>query len=533
MKRPAGRLLAAGVVASVGLASTVSAMGPATATPVATMTVSAGGTHTCALAATGAVRCWGDNAFGELGNGTHTTSRVPVPVRGLAGVRQISAGRSHTCALTTAGAVQCWGENDHGQLGNGTFTSSNIPVAVNGLAGVSAISSGWYATCALLKARTVLCWGDNDNGQLGNGAFADSDIPVAVKGLTGITAISAGGHHTCAMSAAVVRCWGRNVEGELGAGTLVTAPSSATPVVVQNPVQGGAAIAIASGGFHSCALLSSRGVRCWGEGVHGQLGQGHLQSSASPVSVKGASGITAITAGGYHTCELSKSHSVACWGLGTDGQTGYGDPFPADVPVGVQHLADPRAVTAGEFHTCAVRTNNTTVCWGRNTTGQLGNGAAKNAMTPVPVKGASSRPNPVNGCPGTFTTRPCERVWPARPGHPSFGVPTPALPDARSPSVEGYAGRTTRRAPRKHVSAAPVSVVSWFVACDSSALGDDSVRHPRRTVSTLVGGDNRADVGLAGGQARHDDRLRTGACNGRPCAATVVRHAGGGEARDG
>ena len=268
MRRPASRLLAAGALAGVVLASSLSSVGPATATPVATTAVTAGGIHTCALATTGSVRCWGDNAFGELGNGTLTTARAPVPVSGLVGVRQISAGRSHTCALTTAGAVKCWGDNDHGQLGNGTFTSSKNPVAVIGLAGVSAISAGWYATCALLKARTVRCWGDNDNGQLGNGTFADSDAPVAVKALSGITGISAGGYHACAMSAAVVRCWGRNVEGELGAGTLVTAPSSATPVVVQDPVQGGAAIAIASGGFHSCALLSSRGVRCWGEGIH-------------------------------------------------------------------------------------------------------------------------------------------------------------------------------------------------------------------------------------------------------------------------
>jgi alpha-tubulin suppressor-like RCC1 family protein len=246
--------------------------------------VSAGGVHTCALTAGGGARCWGYGPYGQIGNGTNNGYTAPQGVSGLSGgVRAISAGWGHTCALTTAGAVKCWGYNNHGQLGDNSTSNRNAPVAVNGLSsGVTAISAGLYHTCALTAGHGVRCWGDNGNGQLGDNTNTDHWIPADVSGLTsGVKAISAGWYYTCAlMEAGGVKCWGSNLRGQLGDWSN---EDRWTPVDVWE-LSGGIA-AISAGGYHTCVLMTNGGIKCWGDNSNGQLGDGSPYDRWTPADV--------------------------------------------------------------------------------------------------------------------------------------------------------------------------------------------------------------------------------------------------------
>lgn len=352
--------------------------------------VATGGSHTCALTSAGAVQCWGDNFYGELGNGSTSNSNIPVTVAGLSGeVTAVAAGAQHTCALTRAGTVQCWGYNRYGQMGNGSTTSVSAPVVVTGLSGtVTMLAAGSYHTCALNSAGAVQCWGYNANGQLGNGSTTNVATPVTVAGISGsATALVAGSQHTCALtSAGTAQCWGNNLYGQLGNGSTA---NTTTPLTVTG--LSGSATLLAAGSNHTCALTSTGVLQCWGLNASGQLGDGSIKNSAVPATVAGLSGsVATMTAGNVHTCAVLGSGAVQCWGGNNYGQLGDGATANSSVPVTVAGLSGAAsALAAGYGHNCTLTSAGAAQCWGYNLYGQLGNGSTVNSPIPVSVTGLS------------------------------------------------------------------------------------------------------------------------------------------------
>ncbi len=396
--------------------------------------VAAGEAHSCALIG-GRVKCWGRNASGQLGvpdsadrGGSADEMGDRLPWAGLGAGRiavALALGGQHSCALLDGGAIKCWGSNRSGQLGQGQLSDSLFAGDDDGLPPINlgqgrtavAVAAGLYHTCAILDSGAVKCWGDNRFGQLGIGARGDrgaarddmgDQLPVVDLGAPlPVAAIAAGAYHTCVVLAetGAVKCWGWNEYGQLGAGDARNRGLDAADMGAALPAvdlgAGRKAARLAAGAFHTCALLADSGeVKCWGLDSAGQLGVvpgTALQRGISPgdlgdrlpvVDLGARQTALAITAGASHTCALLGDASIRCWGLNFSGELGTGDHInrgdSVEYPLGdglpLVSLGNPAigatSVAAGANHTCAVQSA-FVKCWGLNTYGRLGVGDLK------------------------------------------------------------------------------------------------------------------------------------------------------------
>ena len=243
--------------------------------------IATGDGHTVALKQDGTVWTWGLNASGQLGDGTQFNHRTtPAPVPGLSGVAVIVAGYDHTLALKQDGTVWAWGNNSYGQVGDGTTVDRTTPVQVPGLSGVVALAAGYRHSLARRPDGTVWAWGGNFSGQLGDGTTIDRGTPAPVPGLTGLVAVVARARHSLALKQdGTIWAWGRNHLGQLGDGTST---NRSTPVQVAGLT---GVASIAAGELHTVALKPDGTVWAWGGNVLGQLGDGTAAHQFTPVLV--------------------------------------------------------------------------------------------------------------------------------------------------------------------------------------------------------------------------------------------------------
>jgi len=352
-----------------------------------------------AAVTSGKAFAWGYNTSGQLGNDTSgpgTDTKVPAVVKNLSGVKSVKAGCTHGLALKTDGTIRAWGENSFGQLGNGTSgpgTDSDLPVRVQ-IDNVRAISAGCDHNLALKENGTVWAWGYNLRGQLGNGTSGiDENAPVKVANIgNGAKGIAAGYDFSLAlMQDGTVRSWGSDSDGQLGNGSD---PSRDTPGPVSN-LSNVKAIASDSEAIHALVLSNGGTVKSWGSNEYGQLGNGANLPGAdatTPARIANLSGVEAVAAGGYHSLALMDSGTVWAWGYNSDGQLGndtHGDGTDRSTPVSVIGLTNVRSISAGSYHTLAVLEGGGARSWGSNYYGELGigtNGPGSEKDVPVVVK---------------------------------------------------------------------------------------------------------------------------------------------------
>ncbi|MEQ1701925.1 MAG: hypothetical protein ABMA25_17590, partial [Ilumatobacteraceae bacterium] len=364
----------------LGYGSTANIIDPSIAGVVAmpggrpAIALAAGSAHTCALLDTGRVTCWGSGSGGRLGYGNtndigdnETPAQNPVSggiVQMPSGTKvvSISAGTLHTCAVLIDGTVTCWGVGSFGRLGFGNQNSigdDETPAANPAGSGriampelrAVAVAAGGEHTCALLVNGDITCWGSAVLGALGYGnefSIGDTETPrdnpidqgrVQLPGGLKATAITAGNAHTCAiLVGGAVACWGEASFGRLGYGNAENIGDDETPAA--NPVSAGllslpgsqlpvstAALAISAGKLHTCVLMATGSVSCWGDGTHGVLGYGNVavigdnefpvQNPAAPngvVPLPGGRTVSGLDVGDAHTCAILGTGGVTCWG---------------------------------------------------------------------------------------------------------------------------------------------------------------------------------------------------------------------------
>ncbi|HJL15918.1 MAG TPA: AgmX/PglI C-terminal domain-containing protein [Sandaracinaceae bacterium LLY-WYZ-13_1] len=389
--------------------------------------VGVGNYQVCARLESGAVQCWGDDGYGNLGAAERGDQAAPTEVFGLADAQQLAVGGAHVCALRATGALSCWGKSGDGQLGaedmdDTRHAGDRIPA----LASLSAepppiptfeaqgptqtnprLSVGQSFACGVRQDGHVLCWGSNHSGQLGNGTTISAhEQAVEVIGLGDAVQVEAYQGRACARRAnGQVACW-----GSLGRwnGSDSTVHSSrplplegisdatglalgSTPCVLR---EGGTVTCVSGGGLEPveglagavevvgaagsfCARMDDGGVRCWGSNSHGQAGDGTTDYAREPVEVSGIDDATSLAYGFSHACALREGGRVSCWGNDRYGQIGdgrSGEDTDTPSPASVRGVRNAVEIAAGTSNSLARLEDGSILCWGEDDRYQCGTG---------------------------------------------------------------------------------------------------------------------------------------------------------------
>jgi alpha-tubulin suppressor-like RCC1 family protein len=354
--------------------------------------VAAGESHSCAIAVSGRLWCWGANYLGQLGSEGNSGCAWweyyyfgvscdfnPLEAKATASFISVVAGAQHTCGSITSGQTLCWGLGTSGQLGRGSRQSSTQPVLVDIGTQLISLTGGDAHTCGIAVNGSAWCWGANNDGQLGTGDSMDRTRPTPVAGNHTFVSIEAGAAHTCAIAVdAAIFCWGANAGGQLGIGTTGASVHEPAPVAGSLSAQ-----AIVLGQDHTCALTTNGAIQCWGDNRHGELGTGNFVDVSVPASLASSGPWQALTARGHATCAVATGGQPHCWG--DIGALFVSNAQSQNIPVPVTTSVPFVRIRMGLAHACGMSVSWVVACWGSGYNGELG--IAFFSSTPVLLAG--------------------------------------------------------------------------------------------------------------------------------------------------
>lgn len=347
--------------------------------------IAAGASQTVVVSRDGKVYAWGDNAAGQLGDGTTKVHSCPVRVEGLSGVVSVATGGAgdmgHTLAVTRSGSVWAWGMNMYGQLGTNSTCSSIIPVCLPDIEDAKFVAATHYRSIAMKSDETLWAWGYNVLGQTGSPPPAVNALkPVAVIGVGPCMAVSVSDNYTIAVRRdGTLWTWGSNSYGRLGDGTMINRDRPAQVKGIEDVV------AVSAGAEHVVVVKRDGTVWAWGWNSYGQLGDGTTINRSVPVRVSGLTGVIAVAAGHSYTVVLKGDGTVWSWGRNIGGALGDGTTDNRLTPVQIVGLSNVKSIASGGSHVVALQRDGTVWTWGSNTWHQLGNGTGANSAVPIQI----------------------------------------------------------------------------------------------------------------------------------------------------
>lgn len=374
--------------------------------------VAAGTNFSLALHDSGVVYAWGNNTFGQLGDGTTVLRSTPIKVANLSNITAIAAGANHAIALKADGSVWAWGNNTYGQLGDNTTLSKQKPIQITTLSGITAIAAGNEFCLALKNDGSVWAWGRNNIGQLGNGTTTNQLKPFQIPNFVNIiTAIAAGSYHVLALdSNGKVYAWGDNTYGQLGMNdttprntpTEITELTKLIPDAPNTPI-----INIYAGYGQSYAIYSTHKLADWGLNAVGQLGNETLVQANVPALLTTLTTVESLSIGKNHVFAKLTDGTYKFWGQNNSSQLGNEKTDNVSKPEIHDNIKDFVTLIGGADHSLGITPEGDVSAWGGNTSSQLGTGDSTPSINkPTPVKnvggsGALNLKKPIDGATDT------------------------------------------------------------------------------------------------------------------------------------
>ncbi|MDI6050789.1 kelch repeat-containing protein [Flavobacterium sp. XS2P24] len=345
--------------------------------------ISSGSEHTVGIKSEGTIWAWGNNAMGQLGDGTYANRNKPLQIGTAKNWKSIATGAYHTMAIKSDNTLWTWGYNSPGTLGDGTNTNRNTPMQIGISSNWQSVVAGFDHTVAIKTDGTLWTWGGNGNGQLGNGTNIRVNIPLQIGTDTNWKSIAAGAYHTLAIkSDGTLWAWGFNVYGQLGDGTNI---DKLIPIQIGTNTNWKS---IESGYYSTQGIRSDGTLWAWGWGGNGNLGDGTNIDRNIPIQIGVATNWQSIDAGYAHTIGIQSDGTLWAWGFNVYGQLGDGTTIDKNIPIQIGNSTSWKSISTGAIYSVGIQSAGLDFCaTGNNDYGQLGDGTniAKNSFVCIPM----------------------------------------------------------------------------------------------------------------------------------------------------